>query len=77
MKDFKLGFWQLPIVLFMIPMVITLIIELLLGGSTPLIVTTIFVYLTAYKIAEVTTNNFHKYIDRKLHEHIHKHSKRK
>ena len=75
MKDFKLGFWQVPFVLFMIPMVITLIIELLFVASTPLIVTTIFVYLTAYKIAEVTTKNFHKYIDRKLHEHIHKHSK--
>ena len=75
-KDFKLGFWKKPFVLFMIPMVFLLIIELIFYINLPLIIVKIFVYLTAYKIAELTTGNFHKYIDRKLHEYIYKHSKK-
>lgn len=75
MEDFKLGFWQIPFVMFMIPMVMTIIFELIFWTYLPLIVVTIFFWLTAYKIAELMTDNFHKYIDRKLHEYINKHKK--
>jgi len=73
MKDFKLPFWQQPFVFFMIPMVIALIVQLIFYIKFPLIVVTIFIFLTAFKIAELMTMNFQKYIDRKLHEYINKH----
>ena len=71
MKKFKLGFWQTPFVLFMIPMVVVLIIELIFYLHIPLMVMTIFIFLTAFRITEIITGNFHKYIDKQLHN-IHK-----
>jgi len=76
MKDFKLGFWQTPFVMFMIPMVFLLIVQLIFYIYLPLIILTIFIFLTAYKITELMTDNFHEYIDRRLHEYIDKHSKK-
>jgi len=72
MTNFKIKFYQHPFFIFMLPMSMLIILELIFCFYMPLIILTIFLFLTAYKISEIKTKRFNKYVDKLMHKHIKK-----